>query len=238
MAQWPGKESGPVELRIVILGAPGAGKGTQAKQIAAEHGIPHVSTGAIFRAHMENKTDLGMRIEGLLDAGHLVPDEITCGIVRERLDDADCAGGYVLDGFPRSVPQAEALEQITAASGKLLDAVVEIRVNDDVIVERLTARRTCAKCGAIFNMKSDPPEGGGASCDREGCAGELTLRDDDREETIRERQKVYHETTEPLLGFYRERGLLRTVVEAGLPPEGVYAKIEKVLDEMGEATAL
>jgi len=222
-------------LRIVMLGAPGAGKGTQAKRIAAGHGVPHVSTGDMFRAHLKNKTELGMRIQDILDAGQLVPDEVTCAIVKERLGDAECAGGYVLDGFPRTLPQGEALEQITAESGRRLDAAVEIHVEDDAIVERLTARRTCAKCGAIYNLKFDPPKGGGALCDREGCGGELKLRDDDREETIRERLRVYHEMTKPLLGFYRDRGLLRTVVEAGLPPEGVYAKIEEILDETGEA---
>ena len=224
-----------MELRIVMLGAPGAGKGTQAARLAAGRGIPHVSTGDMFRAHTKNKTDLGMRIKEFLDAGRLVPDEVTCEIVKERLGRADCAGGYVLDGFPRSIPQALALEAITAASGKPLDAALEIRVEDDAIVERLAARRTCARCGAIYNMKFDPPEGGGTRCSREGCAGELILRDDDREETIRERLRVYHETTEPLLAFYRDRGLLRTVVEAGLPPEGVYAKIEEIVAEIGEA---
>lgn len=222
-------------LRVVMLGAPGAGKGTQAQRIAAAHGLPHISTGDIFRARRGDGTELGRRIQKLLDAGQLVPDEITCEIVAQRLSEADCADGYILDGFPRSVPQAEALEQLLSAVGQRLTAAIEIEVPDEEIVGRLTARRMCERCGAIHNLKFDPPAGDGTVCDREGCGGALVQRADDREETIRERLRVYHEITKPLRGFYGERGQLYSVEGANAAPDVVYGKIESVLS-MVEST--
>jgi adenylate kinase len=211
-----------------MLGAPGAGKGTQAQRIAAARKLPHVSTGDIFRAHLKGGTELGKRVQKYLDAGALVPDELTCEIVYERLAEADCGDGYVLDGFPRSIPQAEGLERFLDGRDEGLSAAVDIDVPDDEIVGRLTNRRTCANCGAIFNLKFGPhPTGDATHCDR--CGGDLVQRDDDREETIRHRLKVYHETTKPLLEFYQSRGLLRSIPAAGMPPDTVFEKIEEAL---------
>ena len=217
-------------LRLVMLGAPGAGKGTQAQRIAQGRRIPHISTGDIFRAHLKGGTPLGKEVQQYLDSGTLVPDELTCRIVSERLSEPDCADGFILDGFPRSLPQAESLERTLADRGMPLDGAVEVAVPDEEIVDRLTARRTCKVCGAIYNMKFTPPAtGDGTRCDRPGCRGELMQRSDDCEETIRERLNVYHETTEPLLQYYRERGTLRSVPGSGLSPDAVFASIEDAL---------
>lgn len=220
-------------LRIVMLGAPGAGKGTQAKRIAEKHGLPHISTGDIFRANLKAGTPLGLKAKGYMDAGQLVPDELTCELVADRIVQADCAKGYVLDGFPRSVPQADALRVMMANRGDRLDVAVNIDVNDGEIIDRLTARRTCPKCGAIYNLKFTPPKQEGV-CDNPGCGGAaLLLRDDDREETIRQRLEVYHETTEPIIAFYEKEGILKTVNGTGSTPGAVFDKIEEILGSTG-----
>jgi adenylate kinase len=209
-----------------MLGAPGAGKGTQAKRIAKTHGLPHISTGDIFRAHLKEGTDLGKQVQQYLDAGRLVPDELTCDIVADRLTEPDCANGYILDGFPRSVPQAENLEKVLAERGDALTVAVNIDVDDTEIIDRLTARRSCPQCGRIYNLKFDAPKKANV-CDGDGA--ELLHRKDDQAETIAERLRVYHETTEPIIAFYGERNILTTVSGTGSTPDGVYTKIEEAL---------
>jgi adenylate kinase len=223
-----------VGYRIVMLGAPGAGKGTQAKRIADSLSLPHISTGDIFRAHLREGTPLGLQVKGYMDSGGLVPDELTCRIVAERLMEADCANGYILDGFPRSVPQADELERILAAAGAKLDVAIDVDVKDEEIVGRLASRRSCPKCGAVYNLKYSAPKQAGL-CDVEGCDGELIQRNDDREETVTERLRVYHETTEPIIGFYRDRGILKSVPCTGVKPDGVFEKIEAILAALNEA---
>lgn len=218
-----------MSLRLILLGAPGAGKGTQAKRVADAHGLPHISTGDIFRKHLKEGTELGRQVQQYLEGGRLVPDELTCAIVADRLNEPDCAKGYILDGFPRSVGQAEALSALLAKKGQEIDAAVDIAVPDSEIVDRLSARRSCPVCGNIYNLKYSPPPDGGNACGREGCPGQLVQREDDKEETIRERLRVYHETTEPVIGYYRNQGLLHEIPASGLSPDAVYAKIEDVL---------
>ena len=215
-------------LRIVILGAPGAGKGTQARQLAESRGIPHISTGDIFRAHLAQGTEFAKRISPYMEAGALVPDELTIAIVDERLDQPDCRQGYVLDGFPRSAAQAQALEEFAASRSKRIDAAIDLRVPDDEIVSRLNARRTCHDCGTIYNLKFNPPKGDGTRCGRNGCGGTLVQRPDDNEETIRQRLAIYHETTGPIFAFYEERGILY-LVRGDVSPEQVFAKVEEIV---------
>ncbi len=222
-------------LKIVLLGGPGAGKGTQAARLAKERSLVHISTGEIFRSHLKNGTEIGKRVKDFLDAGQLVPDVVTCEIVAGRTAEPDCADGYILDGFPRSLPQAEALNAALGAKNETLDAAIDISVPDEEIVGRLTARRFCEKCGAIYNLKTSPSAKGPDLCDREGCAGRLLLRGDDKEETINERLRVYHTTTEPILGYYEERGLLKSVAASGAGPDEVYAKIEEILSALETA---
>ncbi|MEA3364191.1 MAG: adenylate kinase [Candidatus Hydrogenedentes bacterium] len=221
-------------LRIVMLGAPGAGKGTQAVRIARELEVPHISTGDIFRAHLRDGTEIGKQVRQYLNAGQLVPDELTCTIVAERLQEADCRNGYVLDGFPRSLPQAEALTKLLDDHGDHLDLAINIDVPDEEIVERLSARRFCPKCGNVFNLKFSP-SANGDRCDTPGCDGKLEQRSDDTEETIRERLRVYHETTERIIGYYDSQGILRTVPAAQAGPDAVFAKVEKLLENAGAA---
>jgi adenylate kinase len=221
-------------LRIVMLGAPGAGKGTQAVRIARRLDVPHISTGDIFRAHLKEGTDIGKQVQQYLDAGQLVPDELTCAIVADRLQTQDCANGYVLDGFPRSLPQAEALTKMLNDRNDRLDMAINIDVPDEEIVERLASRRFCPKCGKIFNLKFSP-SANGAMCDAPGCEGTLEQRTDDREETVRERLRVYHETTEPIIGYYDSEGILRTIPAAEARPDDVFAKVEKLLETAGTA---
>lgn len=212
--------------RIVMLGAPGAGKGTQAKRIADRDAIPHISTGDIFRAHLKEGTEVGKLVQGYLEAGKLVPDDLTCEIVADRLAASDCQDGYVLDGFPRSVPQAETFQKLLEQREDTLDIAIDVAVPDEAIVGRLTARRSCPQCGGIYNLKFGPPKRAGY-CD--ACPEvELIQRSDDCEETIQERLRVYHETTEPIIGFYDRQGVLRTVAETG-GPDDVFAKVEEVI---------
>ncbi len=222
-------------LRVVILGAPGAGKGTQAARMAQAYDLPHVSTGDIFRAHLKEGTDLGGQVRQYLDAGRLVPDELTCDIVAERLGENDCAQGYILDGFPRTLAQAKMLDQLLAEWEKGLDLALSIDVADSEIVERLTARRLCPRCGAIYNLKFGPSKKG-AYCERESCEGvELVQRGDDKEETIRERLNVYHDVTEPIVAYYEKQALLKTIVATGQSPDNVFARIEEIVSGGQEA---
>jgi len=191
-----------------MMGPPGAGKGTQAKLVAAKLHVPHISTGDIFRSARAGSSQLGRQVSDYLDRGELVPDDLTVAVVRRRLGENDCQSGFILDGFPRSVVQAEMLEEFLRERQDGLTHVVNIRVSEREIVERLTARRSCRQCGAVYNLLSNPPKRAG-ECDV--CGDGLILREDDKEETIRRRLRVYEEETEPLLTFYEGRDLLVTV---------------------------
>jgi len=199
-------------MRLVLVGPPGAGKGTQAKFVARHFKIPQISTGEIFRANVASRTPLGIEARKYMDAGDLVPDEITIAMVRQRLVKEDAADGFLLDGFPRTLPQAEALGQILAELGVTLDAVLELRADDEEVVRRISGRRTCHGCGRVWHVEFDRPQVEGV-CD--ACGGSLFQRDDDQPETIRRRLEVYREQTAPLVDHYRDRGLLRTVTAVG-----------------------
>jgi adenylate kinase len=192
-------------VRIVLVGPPGAGKGTQAQFIASHLSIPKISTGDIFRANVSGNTPLGQKAKEYMDRGDLVPDEVTIAMVRDRLAEEDAQEGFLLDGFPRTVPQAETLKKILSEMDRKLDLVLELVVDDDEVVRRLSGRRTCRKCGRIWHVAFDPPTKDGV-CDN--CGGELFQRDDDREETIRHRLEVYQEQTAPLASFYADEGIL------------------------------
>ena len=192
-------------MNLILLGPPGAGKGTQAATLTETFGIPQISTGDILRAAVKEGTALGQQAKAYMDDGKLVPDEIVIGIVTERLQEPDCSNGFILDGFPRTVAQADALQTDLRDLDKELDRVIALQVDNDALVERLTGRRTCKSCGRGYHVKFDPPEVEGR-CDV--CGGELYQRDDDREETIRKRLEVYARQTEPLIDYYREAGLL------------------------------
>jgi adenylate kinase len=192
-------------MRLVLVGPPGAGKGTQAQFISAHLGVPKISTGDIFRANVSQGTELGQQAKKFMDAGDLVPDEITIGMVRDRLADDDAKQGFLLDGFPRNVPQARTLDEILTDVGSPLDVVLELVVDDDEVVRRLSGRRTCRNCGHIWHIDFDPPSKDGV-CDI--CGGELFQRDDDMPETVRHRLEVYYEQTSPLVGYYAEAGIL------------------------------
>ncbi|MBA3233624.1 MAG: adenylate kinase [Propionibacteriales bacterium] len=210
-------------MRVVLVGAPGAGKGTQAKFIAEHYGIPPISTGDIFRANIAAKTELGREAKRYMDAGDLVPDKVTIGIVRDRLAQDDTEPGFLLDGFPRTVGQARALTAIVDDLGTPLDVVLELQVDDDEVVRRLSGRRTCRSCGHVWHLEFDPPSTDGI-CDE--CGGELFQRDDDRPETIRRRLEVYADQTEPLVGFYTDAGLLRAITAQGSVDEITQLAIE------------
>ncbi len=191
-------------MRLILLGAPGAGKGTQAEILSRELNIPTISTGNILRAAMKNGTLVGLKAKSYVDAGKLVPDDVIIGIIEERLAQPDCRNGYILDGVPRTIPQAEAMEK----NGIDIDWAVSLEVSDDIIVERMSGRRTCKNCSQTFHIVNNPPKQEGI-CDF--CGGELTIRKDDAPETVRTRLEVYHRETEPLKAFYAERGKLKTV---------------------------
>jgi adenylate kinase len=203
-------------MRLVLVGAPGAGKGTQAKFVAKHFDVPAISTGDIFRANIAAKTELGREAKRFMDAGDLVPDEVTIGIVRDRLSQDDTASGFLLDGFPRTLAQAEALRDMLDDLGTPLDVVLELQVDDDEVVRRLSGRRTCRKCGHVWHLEFDPPKQEGV-CDIDD--GELFQRDDDQPETILRRIEVYAEQTEPLVGFYENAGLLRSITAQGAVDE-------------------
>jgi adenylate kinase len=195
-------------LRLVIFGPPGAGKGTQAKLLSERLGVPHIATGDMLREAVKAGTRLGGLAKKYMDEGRLVPDEVVIGMVEERLRQPDCSKGFILDGFPRTIEQAEALDSELEKLGLKLDAVLNLEVGDEEVVKRIALRRTCRSCGAVYHLIFNPPSREGV-CDR--CGGELYQRDDDREEVVRNRLKVYRQQTKPLLEFYRRRGLLRDV---------------------------
>ncbi|PLX97755.1 MAG: adenylate kinase [Desulfuromonas sp.] len=195
-------------MKIILLGPPGAGKGTQAVMLVEKFGIPQISTGDMLRAAVRDKSPMGLKAKEYMDAGGLVPDEVVVGIVRERLQLDDCANGFILDGFPRTVPQADALKLVLSDLGKDLDAVISLTVDTEALVERLTGRRTCSACGKGFHLSFDPPAEDG-SCS--ACGGELTQRADDQEATIRNRLDVYLAQTAPLEDYYQRAGLLKAV---------------------------
>ncbi len=195
-------------MKIIMLGAPGAGKGTQAQMIADKYGIPHISTGDIFRENVKNGTELGMEAKKYMDEGALVPDELTVKILLDRVAKDDCKNGYVLDGFPRTIPQAEVLEKAITEIGDKIDFAINVDVPDENIIRRMSGRRACPACGATFHIEHVPPVKEGI-CDK--CGKELILRDDDRAETVKNRLEVYHKQTQPLISFYTERDVMRTV---------------------------
>lgn len=195
-------------MNLVLMGLPGAGKGTQAERIVDKYDIPHISTGDMFRAAMKEETELGLQAKSFIDKGELVPDEVTIGIVRERLGKNDCQKGFLLDGFPRTVAQADALEGILSELNKQIDYVINIEVNKDILMDRLTGRRICKQCGATYHLVFNPPTNEG-KCDK--CGGELYQRADDNEETVSNRLEVNLQQTQPLLDFYNEKGYLRNI---------------------------
>lgn len=212
-------------MRLVLLGPPGAGKGTQAKMLVEELGVPQISTGDILRQAVADGTPLGREAKGYMDRGALVPDEVVIGIIRDRLAQGDCRRGYILDGFPRTVAQAEALGKTLQATGAALDHVLSLQVDEEELVKRLSGRRTCGTCGAMFHVAFNPPKADG-TCD--ACGGPLIQRDDDREGTVRRRLHVYGEQTAPLIAYYEGRGLLRRVPGRGGIPE-IFARICRAL---------
>ena len=213
--------------KIIMLGAPGAGKGTQAKQIAAKYGIPHISTGDIFRANIKNGTELGKNAKEYMDQGLLVPDELTCDLVMDRISQEDCKDGFVLDGFPRTIPQAEALDAALEKKGDKMDYAIDIEVEDENIIRRMSGRRACLNCGATYHVVTIPPKKEGI-CDV--CGSELVLRDDDQPETVKKRLDVYHEQTQPLIDYYKKQNILKSV--NGMEPmETVFANIVAILGE-------
>ena len=212
-------------MKIIMLGAPGAGKGTQAARIAKEFGIPHVSTGDIFRANIKNGTELGVKAKSYMDKGQLVPDEVTIEMLLSRIAEEDCREGYVLDGFPRTIAQAESLKKSLEEKGQKIDCAINIDVPDSAIVERMSGRRSCPACGASFHVKFNPPKAEGV-CDL--CGAALVQRDDDRPETVAKRLEVYHEQTKPLVEYYGNDGILKTV-DGTKTADEVFCAISEVL---------
>lgn len=212
-------------MNIVLLGAPGAGKGTQAAKMVDAFGLPHISTGDIFRKAVADATPLGLEAKRYMDAGELVPDEVTIGIVKERLAQPDCADGFILDGFPRTVPQADALGEALSSMGTGLDAVILVDVPKEELVDRLTARRQCRGCGRIYNINGDMPAEA-AVCD--ACGGEVYQRADDTVETVTNRLNVYEANTQPLIDYYAEKGLLRTV-DGNRDVDAVFADVAAIM---------
>lgn len=212
-------------MKIIMLGAPGAGKGTQAKMIAEKYGVPHVSTGDIFRANIKNGTELGMEAKKYMDQGLLVPDELTVRILLDRVAQDDCKNGYVLDGFPRTIPQAEVLDEALAKINDKIDYAINVEVPDENIVRRMSGRRACLACGATYHVEHIPPQKEGI-CD--ACGKELVLRDDDKAETVRNRLDVYHKQTQPLIEFYGAKGILHSV-DGTVDMKDVFAAITEIL---------
>lgn len=212
-------------MKIIMLGAPGAGKGTQAKKIAEKYGIPHISTGDIFRANIKNGTELGQKAKGYMDQGLLVPDELVVDLVVDRVGQKDCGNGYVLDGFPRTIPQAEALDQALSALEQKVDYAINVEVPDENIVNRMSGRRACVDCGATYHIVYAPTKVENV-CDT--CQGELILRDDDKPETVQKRLDVYHEQTQPLIEYYSNKGILREV-DGTVDINDVFTAITQIL---------
>ena len=214
-------------MKIIMLGAPGAGKGTQAKRIAEKYGIPHISTGDIFRANIKNQTELGRKAKAYMDQGALVPDELTLELIMDRFTNDDCKNGYVLDGFPRTIPQAEALTKALADKQDAVDYAINVDVPDEAIVSRMSGRRACLACGGTYHVKFNPTKVEGI-CD--ACGGELVLREDDKPETVQKRLDVYHEQTQPLIDYYQAQNILKEV-DGTLPMEDVFQAIIAILED-------
>ncbi|RKI26579.1 adenylate kinase [bacterium 1xD8-6] len=214
-------------MKIIMLGAPGAGKGTYAKGIVEKYKIPTISTGDIFRQNIKEGTELGKKAKGYMDAGELVPDELVCDLVVDRLEKDDCKNGYILDGFPRTIPQAEALTAALKEKGTGIDFALDIEMEDQAIIDRMAGRRVCAKCGETYHAVNIPPKAEGI-CDK--CGGNLEIRDDDQPETVKKRLGVYHEQTAPLIEYYRTQGILHEV-DGNLGLKGVNNKIYEILGE-------
>ena len=212
-------------MKIIMLGAPGAGKGTQAKKIADVCKIPHISTGDIFRANIKNGTELGAKAKEYMDKGLLVPDELVCDLVVDRIQQDDCKNGFILDGFPRTIPQAEALTNALSAIGQNMDFAIDVDVPDENIIHRMSGRRACVGCGATYHIVYNPTKVENI-CDV--CGEKLILRDDDKPETVKNRLNVYHEQTQPLIDYYQTQGILRTV-DGTKDMDEVFADILKVL---------
>lgn len=215
-------------MKIIMLGAPGAGKGTQADKIAVHYDIPHISTGDIFRANIKAGTELGKKAKSYMDAGALVPDELVVDLVVDRIAQDDCTKGYILDGFPRTIPQAKCLTEALAARNDAIDAAIDVDVPDENIVRRMSGRRACPACGATYHIVNIPPKKEGI-CDK--CGSELILRDDDKPETVQKRLEVYHTQTQPLIDYYSEQGKLHTVDGT----KGMDEVFSDILAALGEA---
>lgn len=214
-------------MKIIMLGAPGAGKGTQAQMIADKYNVPHISTGDIFRANIKNGTELGMEAKKYMDQGLLVPDELTVKILLDRVAQDDCKNGYVLDGFPRTIPQANVLEDALNKLGDKIDFAIDVDVPDENIIRRMGGRRACLSCGATYHIEHVPPKAEGI-CDR--CGKELVLRDDDKPETVKNRLNVYHDQTQPLIEFYGKKGVLKSV-DGTVDMQDVFDAIVSILGE-------
>lgn len=212
-------------MKIIMLGAPGAGKGTQAKMIAEKYSIPHISTGDIFRANIKNGTELEKKAKTYIDAGQLVPDELVVDLVIDRIKEDDCKNGYVLDGFPRTIPQAEALDNALKAIGDKVDFAIDVEVPDENIVRRMGGRRACVGCGATYHVVYNPTKEEG-TCDT--CGGELIVRDDDKPETVLSRLEVYHNQTQPLIDYYKGQGILKSV-DGTVDMKDVFKAIVEIL---------
>ena len=212
-------------MKIIMLGAPGAGKGTQAKKIAEKYQIPHISTGDIFRANIKNGTELGKKAKTYMDQGLLVPDELVCDLVVDRVQQDDCKKGYILDGFPRTIPQAESLDAALSRLGEAVDYAINVEVPDENIVKRMGGRRACVGCGATYHLVYAAPKKEGI-CDN--CGAELILRDDDKPETVQKRLGVYHEQTQPLIDYYTKKGILKEV-DGPMDMRDVFKAIVEIL---------
>lgn len=210
---------------LILLGPPGSGKGTQAKRLVAEQGLPQLSTGDMLRTAISKGTELGFKAKSFMDKGALVPDDVVVGLISERIRQVDCSKGFILDGFPRTIPQADALDEMLKANGRQVDRVVLFDIQDAELVSRLSQRRTCLKCGAMYHLTALPPKAAEV-CDQ--CGSSLIQRDDDREEVIHNRLKVYHRETAPLIGYYRSQNKLQ-VIDASLPSDVVTEKLAKAL---------
>ena len=214
-------------MKIIMLGAPGAGKGSQASRIAKEYQLPHISTGDIFRANLKEETELGKRAKSFMDKGELVPDDITIAMLLDRIHKEDCKNGYILDGFPRTIPQAEALKEALAKKDEKIDLALDVEASDELIIKRMAGRRTCPACGAIYLIVTLPPKTEGI-CDR--CGADLIQRKDDNEETVKNRLKIYHEVTEPLISYYKKEGILEEI-DGAEELDKVFEKVKRIIHE-------
>ena len=214
-------------MKIIMLGAPGAGKGSPASRIAKEYQLPHISTGDIFRANLKEETELGKRAKSFMDKGELVPDDITIAMLLDRIHKEDCKNGYILDGFPRTIPQAEALKEALAKKDEKIDLALDVEASDELIIKRMAGRRTCPACGAIYHIVTLPPKTEGI-CDR--CGADLIQRKDDNEETVKNRLKIYHEVTEPLISYYKKEGILEEI-DGAEELDKVFEKVKRIIHE-------